>query len=198
MLQIIADWVVANWVELVGACTGITYLILEIKQNMWLWPVGLLNAIFYAVIFFTGGLYAITTLQIYYVVMMIYGWCHWVKGGQGEPNDELPVSKVPVKYWCYIIVAAAIICCAYYVVLLRYTDSQAPVGDAFVTAWSIVGTWMLAKKYIEQWYVWIGVNMFSVWLYASQGLVVTSVLYAFYAIIAIIGYFNWKKTLCRE
>ncbi len=187
-----------DWVEIVGACTGITYLILEIRQNMWLWPVGLLNALFYAVIFFSGGLYAIMSLQLYYVAMMIYGWWNWKHGGTDDNIEQIPVSRTNAKTWCGIILTALLLWIAIYYMLHYLTDSQVPVWDAMTTAFSIVGTWMLAKKYIEQWFVWIFVNVFSVWLYASQELEITAVLYGFYAIMAVVGYIRWEKDLCCE
>lgn len=186
-----------SWVEIVGACTGVTYLILEIRQNMWLWPIGLLNALFYAAIFFSGGLYAIMTLQFYYVAMMIYGWWNWrhVDKTCDTTGEQIAVSRTPLKTWLWLFAASVAIWGIIYVVLARFTDSQVPQWDALNTALSIIGTWMLAKKYLEQWLVWIFVNIFSVWLYASQGLTITAVLYAFYAVMAVVGWFRWKKTL---
>ena len=193
----VAEWLADNWVELVGACTGITYLILEIKQNMWLWPIGLLNAVFYAIIFFSGGLYAITTLQLYYIVMMIYGWWYWARSSKDATQTAEPFKPehVPARLWIYLIVASLLIWVGYYWVLIRFTDSTVPIWDAMTTSMSIVGTWMLAKKYIEQWWVWIAVNIFSVGLYYSQGLHVTAVLYAFYAAMAVVGLIKWRKSM---
>lgn len=187
-----------DWVEIVGACTGITYLILEIRQNMFLWPVGLLNALFYAVIFFSGGLYAIMSLQLYYVAMMIYGWWNWKYGQTSDDSEQIPVIRANLKTWLYLIFFALLLWVAIYFVLKYLTDSHVPLWDGMTTAFSIVGTWMLAKKYIEQWFVWIFVNTFSIWLYATQDLKITAVLYGFYAVMAVVGYFRWKKDLCPE
>lgn len=193
-----------NWIEIVGACTGVTYLLLEVKQNMWLWPVGLLNAAFYAVIFYLGGFYAIMSLQFYYIAMMIYGWYNWRKMRHEEPgaDDSGTSSSVrklrSAKIWSLTAAATLIIWGAIYLLLRYATDSEVPIWDAMTTALSIVGTWMLAKKYLEQWYVWIFVNIFSVWLYASQGLVITSVLYGFYAVMAVVGLIQWRKNVCTE
>lgn len=187
-----------DWIEIVGACTGITYLILEIRQNMWLWPVGLLNALFYAVIFFSGGLYAIMSLQLYYVAMMIYGWWNWMHGVSDSEAEQIPISHASGKIWLLIILAGLILWVAISFLLYYLTDSKVPVWDGMTTAFSIVGTWMLAKKYIEQWFVWIFVNIFSVCLYASQNLKITAVLYGVYAVMAVVGYFEWKKTICQE
>ena len=187
-----------GWIEIVGACTGATYLILEVRQNMWLWPVGLLNAIFYAVIFYSGGLYAIMTLQFYYMAMMIYGWYNWKKMQHvaDESTESMRVIYVgSAKKWLILAAVTIAIWGMIYLLLSRFTDSVVPIWDALTTALSIVGTWMLAKKYIEQWYVWIFVNLFSIWLYATQGLIITAFLYGFYAIMAVVGLFRWRKNL---
>jgi len=186
-----------NWVEIVGACTGITYLILEIKQNMWLWPVGLLNAIFYSIIFYMGGLYAIMTLQLYYIVMMIYGWYQWSKkDSESDIDDESSaVKRVNPTLWLYLVIATIAVWGLYYLVLITFTDSTVPIWDAMTTSMSIIGTWMLAKRYLEQWWVWIFVNIFSVGLYFYQGLTITSILYAFYAIMAVVGLQQWRKSM---
>lgn len=186
-----------NWVEIVGACTGITYLILEIKQNMWLWPVGLLNAIFYSIIFYMGGLYAIMTLQLYYIVMMIYGWYQWSKkDSESNIDDESSaVKRVDPTLWLYLVIATIAVWGLYYLVLITFTDSKVPIWDAMTTSMSIIGTWMLAKRYLEQWWVWIFVNIFSVGLYFYQGLTITSILYAFYAIMAVVGLQQWRKSM---
>lgn len=186
-----------NWVEIVGACTGITYLILEIKQNMWLWPVGLLNAIFYSIIFYMGGLYAIMTLQLYYIVMMIYGWYQWSKkDSESDIDDESSaVKRVDPTLWLYLVIATIAVWGLYYLVLITFTDSTVPIWDAMTTSMSIIGTWMLAKRYLEQWWVWIFVNIFSVGLYFYQGLTITSILYAFYAIMAVVGLQQWRKSM---
>lgn len=186
-----------NWVEIVGACTGITYLILEIKQNMWLWPVGLLNAIFYSIIFYMGGLYAIMTLQLYYIVMMIYGWYQWSKKDSESDIDyeSSAVKRVNPTLWLYLVIATIAVWGLYYLVLITFTDSTVPIWDAMTTSMSIIGTWMLAKRYLEQWWVWIFVNIFSVGLYFYQGLTITSILYAFYAIMAVVGLQQWRKSM---
>jgi len=185
-------------IEIVGAVIGLIYLYLEYKANFWLWPVGILMSLFYLVIFYHGKFYADAAVNLYYIAANCYGLALWGKHRIKHEKivvDELPITRTPRKYFLPLILAFAGLWLAIFLVLHRFTDSPVPVGDAFTTALSIVAMWMLAKKYLEQWLLWIAVDLVSTILYVWKGLYPTAVLYAIYTIVAVLGYFRWRKTM---
>ncbi|MBR5150175.1 MAG: nicotinamide mononucleotide transporter, partial [Bacteroidaceae bacterium] len=136
---------------------------------------------------------------IYYLLIALYGWLAWKTGFRlwGEKHDvgELPISHAPKRVWPRIEVAYIVAQLYIAWILINYTDSTVPLADSFTTALSIVGMWMLARKYIEQWWVWCVVDVASSALYIYKELYFTALLYAVYAIIAIFGYRKWKKMM---
>ncbi|MEI7505170.1 MAG: nicotinamide riboside transporter PnuC, partial [Paludibacter sp.] len=154
MLQQIINYIQTNWIELVGAVLSLIYLDLSIRQKVSLWFYGIVSSLFYIVIFFQTKFYADMSLQFYYVVISIYGWMNW-KNGQSENGDELPTNQLSKRLTLNLVLATGLIYIVYYLVLSRFTDSTIPKADSLVGALSVVGTWMLARKLIENWLVWI-------------------------------------------
>ena len=181
------------WIEIFGVITGILYVILEVKQNKLLWPLGIITSAAYIYIFFSGKFYADMGLQVYYVLISIYGWYYWSRGGV-----KLPVSRINRQQFILLILSFAIAWSGIYFVLDRYTDSTVPLGDSFTTALAIVATWMLTRKIIEQWFLWIIANVVSIGLYIYKGLYPTVILYAVYAGMAVYGYMEWKRSMNKK
>jgi nicotinamide mononucleotide transporter len=192
------NWLLNNYIELLGAVTGLIYLYLEIKQNIWLWPLGILTSAFYIFVFFTSKFYADMGLQVYYLVISFYGWWHWLYGGNSINKVELPVTRTSVKQWIYLFLISLVLFVVMVIVLKNYTDSPVPFGDAFVTALSITATWMLAQKLIEHWWIWVVVNLVSLGLFIWKDLYPTSILFFFYFAMAVVGYYQWKKEMLRQ
>lgn len=188
-------WIAANYVEVIGATLGLLFLYLEIKEKVWLWPVGLLSSLFYVVIFFEAKFYADMGLQVYYVLISIYGWYKWWRGVGGESHYNLPITNIKFKLAFKLLIITALLFFGIAEVLRRYTDSPIPYWDAFTTSLSIVATWMLAKKIIEQWWIWVIANFVSTCLFFWRGLYPSVVLFFFYTIMAFVGYYSWQKTL---
>jgi nicotinamide mononucleotide transporter len=186
------------WIEIFGVVSGILYVILEVRQNRWLWPLGLLTSATYIYVFFQGKFYADMGLQVYYVLISIYGWFYWSRGGERSLTGELPVVRAGSKR---LLLLSLIFLCAWvgiYFLLDRLTDSTVPLGDSFTTALAVVATWMLARKIIEHWFLWIIANLVSIGLYIYKGLYPTVILYAVYAAMAFYGYFEWKRTMLSK
>ena len=201
MAEILTTWLWGNKVELAGALLGILYIFFSIRQHIFTWPTGLLTSLLYIIVFFQSGFYADMGLQIYYVGVSIYGWYYWLTGGKKETGD--PAKKVPVKRTSLkVLKRAGLITIAVYVlllfILLRFTDSTVPFMDALTTALSATATWMLAKKYIEHWFIWIITDIISAGLYVYKGLWPTVVLFLVYTVMAISGYIEWKKDLVQK
>jgi nicotinamide mononucleotide transporter len=217
----ISDWITNNSIEIFGAVTGILYVFLEIRQTIWLWPVGIVTSAVYIWVFFTGKLYADMSLQGYYLIISILGWYWWAqgsglpaeasakaglreeersgegeKGRQGEREDkELKVTRLKLRTGIVLSIVFALLFAFMWLVLTRLTDSPVPVRDSFITSLSIIATWMLARKIYEHWFLWIVVNSAASLLFLTRGLYPTVVLYIVYGIMSFAGLRAWRKTI---
>lgn len=185
-----------EYIEIAGAVIGLLYLYLEYRASVYLWPVGVIMPLFYIYIFFVSRFYADMGINIYYLFASIYGWIQWNKSASQE--QSLAISHMPFRYWSVALLALSILFAGIAWILIRFTDSPVPFGDSFTTALSIVAMWMLANKYIEQWGLWIVVNVVSCALYAWKGLYPTALLYVVYSIVPVFGYFKWKQLMLSE
>lgn len=192
-------------IEIIGACIGLLYLILEYKANVWLWPVGIVMSLFYVIIYVTGKFYADAALQVYFIGANAYGLLKWTasrrsarNGNAESERDEIRISSTPKRLVLPLSLATVALWGLIYFVLYTFTDSPVAIGDAFTTALSIVAMWMLSRKYIEQWWLWVVVNVVCVALYFWKGLYPTAILYTVYVVVAVLGYFRWKKELANS
>ncbi len=195
MIYSFTEWLLSNKIELLGAILGILYIRFSIRQNLLTWPTGLLTSLLYIVVFFKSGLYAAMGLQVYYVAISIYGWYFWLKGENANNKSLLPVQLVKKKLWFKIGGVSILIYSVILFILIKYSDSNVPYLDSLTTSLSIVATWMLAKKYIENWIIWIFVDIVSTGLYIYKSLWPTVILFMVYTVMAFFGYFEWKKDL---
>jgi nicotinamide mononucleotide transporter len=205
----IITWISNNFIEVFGAVTGIIYVFLEIRQTIWLWPVGIVTSAVYIWVFFTSKIYADMSLQVYYLIISVLGWYWWLKGtergkeerGNGRKGEgvkqELQVTRLKLKTGLVLVFVFVILYMAMWLILTRLTDSPVPVRDAFITSLSIVATWMLARKIYEHWYLWIAVNFVSAALFLARGLYPTVILYIVYGLMSFAGLIEWKKTIPR-
>jgi nicotinamide mononucleotide transporter len=191
----ILEWLAGNKIEILGAILGILYIFFSIRQNIFTWPTGLLTSALYIFVFFQSKFYADMGLQVYYVGISIYGWYYWAKGKKPENTETVPVKRTRKILWIKMGVVAALLYGAILFILLNFTDSPVPFMDTLTTALSIVATWMLARKYIEHWLIWIVVDVISVGLYIYKDLWPTVILFVVYTIMAVLGYIEWKKDL---
>lgn len=189
--------------EIVGTVIGLVYLWLEYKANVWLWLAGIVMPAVYIYVYYKSGFYADMGINIYYLVAGLYGWALWLgKGLRHKRNDDrsggektLPISRTPRRMWPGILIAGALFFVAIAYILINFTDSSVPYGDSFTTAFSIVGLWMLSRKYAEQWLVWLAVDVMCCALYLYKGLYPTAALYGLYSVIAVFGYFEWLRMI---
>ncbi len=188
-------------IEIVAAIIGLTYLFLEYKANVWLWPVGILMSVFYVIVYMTGKFYADAALQVYYIGANAYGLLKWTasRRHKGVNNDsgseELTICRTPKRLWLPLLLVSIGLWMLLFLILRNFTDSPVPLGDAFTTSLSIVAMWMLSRKYLEQWLFWVIVNVVCVALYFWKGLYPTAILYTVYVIVAVLGYFRWKRLM---
>ena len=185
--------------EILGTVVGLVYLWLEYRASIYLWVAGVVMPAIYIFVYYEAGLYADFGINIYYLLVAIYGWVAWKTGfsfiGRNVQNGELPITRAPRRAWAVALVSFLVAQFSIAWILVNHTDSTVPWADSFTTALSIVGMWMLARKYIEQWWVWCVVDVACSALYIYKELYFTAVLYAVYAIIAIFGYYKWKRMM---
>ncbi len=198
MIQQVLLWVSNNYIEVLGTVFGLFYILLSIKQNIWCWPFGLVTSAIYIYVFFITKFYADMGLQVYYIFASIYGWYNWQHGSKSKKQNDLKLSFLSIRLFFILLFATVILFVFISYILVNYTDSTVPYWDAFTTAASFVATWMLAKKIIENWIFWIGINAISLILYIYKGLYATVVLFAVYTILAVIGYINWRREIKLE
>lgn len=194
-MDLVINWLSGNYIELLGAILGFAYIVFSIRQSILTWPVGLLTSLLYVWVFFVSKLYADMGLQMYYVVISIYGWYEWLYGNKSNGKAELKISRLSLKLGLILSVISIFIFLIIWYILDNYTDSPVPVADALATALSIVATWMLARKILEHWLVWIFVDAFSVGLFWYKDLLPTVILFIVYTFMAVVGFVEWKKEL---
>ncbi len=189
----ILKWLIENWVENLGVLTGMLYIILSVRQNIWCWIFGIISSGIYLVVFFNAKIYADMSLQLYYVVMGVYGWMHWARVDNNLQKEKLPVLKLNIKSATILfgITTGLFFSIAWF--LIQFTDSSIPWVDAFTTSLSFTATWMLARKIIEHWIIWVVVDAVSIGLYFYRGLYSSMLLFGVLTALAIYGYFEWKK-----
>ena len=181
-----------NWLEIVGTIIGFVYLWQEVKASIWLWLTGIIMPAIYTVVYYQSGLYADFGIQIYYIVAAVYGFLVWKFGKKEDGKSELKIVHTSVRQAVVLAVISILIFVPIYFILVKYTDSTVPFCDTFTTALSITALWMLAKKHVEQWLVWIVIDAVSSGLYLYKELYFTAVLYAVFTVVAVYGYKKWN------
>lgn len=187
----------ATIIEYIGVAIGLAYLILEYKASFWLWPVGILMSLFYIVIFFQSKFYADAGIYTYYLGANLYGLIEWRRNSQktSEKSIEMPITHTPKGKILPLTLIGLAIWAALWLLLSHLTDSPVPFGDSFTTALSVVAMYLLAKKHIEHWWLWVVVNLVSTGLYTWKGLYPMAGFFAFYTLIAALGYVRWRREM---
>lgn len=184
--------------QIVGVALGLLYLYLEYKANIWLWIVGLAMPVVHSILYFKAGLYADFGMEIYYILAGLYGLAAWLvsdrKKGEGQARS---ISFTPKNQWPWLVAVYLVLHAGLYFFLSRCTDSTVPFWDAFTTSLSVLAMWMLSRKYVEQWLVWLVVDAATVALYIYKGIPLTGCLYLLYTVLAVVGYRKWKKEAAR-
>ncbi len=191
------EYIQTNWLEILGTTVGLIYLYLEWRASIYLWLTSIIMPAIYMFVYFQHGLYADFGIQIYYLLAALYGFLVW-KYGKKKEEKVLPITSTPLSYWKYIFVALLFIWALIAWILISFTNSNVPYWDSFTTATSIIGLWLLARKYVEQWLVWIAVDVVCTGLYIYKGIYFTSCLYGLYTIIAVFGYRKWKSMMAQQ
>ena len=182
-----------GWMEVFGFVTGAACVGLLVRQNIWNWPLGIANNLTFMVLFYRTGLYADVGLQVFYIAISVYGWWHWLHGGRD--HGALAASRVRPATALLLVGTVAATTALLTFILRRYTNSTVPVLDSLITALSLVAQFMMTRKWVENWPVWILANCISVGLLIYKGLYVASLLYLVYQVLCVMGWKEWRATL---
>ena len=195
-MEIVATWVIEHYFEIIAAGLGFIAIFLQIKQNVWYWLVSIIMVSMYIYIYIDARLYADMSLQVYYLIISFYGWYMWLYGEKlNDHKTQLSVSTISQNL---LVILTSISIVLFFIIawiLLHFTNSDLPYWDSFTTSLSFVATWMLARKKIENWLIWIVVDAVSVGIYLYKELYPTAVLFLFLTLLAFVGYSKWKKDL---
>ena len=179
--------------EVLGVLFGIVSVYLTVRENIWCWPTGLVNVGLFIIVFFQAKLYADMGLQVLYVVLCLYGWYAWLHGGPGR--GRLAVSRTPAPALMGLLAAGLAFAIPLGVFLRRATDASLPFVDASTSSFSVVAQAMQTKKWIENWWVWIVVDVVYVGMYVYKGLFLTAGLYTLFLVLAVMGLVQWRAAL---
>lgn len=191
-----------EYLEIIGTIVGLIYLWLEYHASIYLWVASIVMPLIYIFIYHDAGLYADMGINIYYVIASIYGIICWRWGisrkNKKDASTALKITHTPTSRITPLSIISIALTFAIAYILITFTDSNVPWWDSVTTSLSIVAMWMMARKYIEQWWVWIVVDVISAGLYVYKELFFTAGLYALYAIIAYFGYKKWKELMLTQ
>ena len=189
----IFNFIVQNWIEVTAVILAILYLVLAVKQNILCWLAGIISSVLYYFIMRSAGLYMEAYLQIFYVFMGFYGWSQWRIGARTSNNFVVNTWN---KLQHFYALSLILILSAISGFLLKlFTDTALPFFDALVTCGAVVATYMVAKKLLENWIYWLVIDLISILLFISRGLLPTAFLFGIYIVIIFFGYKSWNKIL---
>ena len=184
-----------DWLEAFGFLSGAWGVWLQVRENVWNWPIQLISSALYVVVFLNARLFSDASLNILYVVLYVAGWYWWLRGG--ENRSELHIARVTARMALRLAGLAVVATAAWTAFLASIADS-APFLAAFTTVLSLIALFLTARKIFESWHLWIFVNLVFIGLYVYKSLLLTAVLYAIFAGLSVAGLINWRKLLRRQ
>jgi nicotinamide mononucleotide transporter len=182
-----------NWIEWVAAALGVINVALVVRRSVWNYPFGLAMVSLYFFVFAEARLYSDALLQVFFFVVQLYGWRSWVRAKHAA--GDVPVALMGVRErfaWLVATLAASLV---WGLGMARFTDAAAPIVDAGVAGFSIAAQVLMARRKLENWVVWIGVDVVAIGLYASRGLTWTAGLYGLFLILCVVGLIDWRRAL---
>lgn len=185
--------------EYIAVGLSLIYMLLAMKQSLWCWPAAFFSTLIYTLLFFNGALLMESLLNVFYMVMALYGWHSW-RQNAANPGSTAGDNHLPVESWSATlhhrsIVITLTVAVGLGYIMDNYTHADYAYLDTLTTCFSIVATYLLAKKVLENWLYWVVIDAVSIYLYVSKGYYPTAVLFVFYTVMALINYFQWRQTL---
>ena len=183
-----------TWLEIVAFVLAVAMVVLNIRVNALAWPLAIASSLLYFLLFWNSRLYGDASLQIFFALIAGWGWWQWLRGTDAA-GHALSVRRLGARGRVVTLVALIVAWPALALFLRRFTDTDVPWWDAFPTAASVLGQWLLGRKYVENWPTWIVVNVVATALFAYKGLWLTVVLYAVFVVMSMIGWRAWLRLL---
>ena len=177
--------------EAIAMFLAIAYIFLAIRQSLLCWPAAFLSTLIYTILFFDVSLLMDSFLNVYYLIMAVYGWYSWKYGGKEEQELEVVTYGVTQNIKIIILLCAVSLILGY--IMTNYTTASFAYMDSFTTVFAIFATFLLAKKVLENWIYWIVIDAVSIYIYIQKSLNLTALLFIIYTILAFIAYKNWKE-----
>ncbi len=184
----------ATWLEIAAVAIALAMVGCNIREIHWGWPLAIVSSLMYFALFWRSRLYGDAALQVFFAVVALWGWFQWLRGVRAD-GTSLHVARLTRRGLALAVAACALLWPATGLFLRTFTDTDVPWWDAFPTAVSLVGQFLLGRKFIENWAVWIVVNVVSVGLFAYKGLWLTVALYLVFIALSWVGWREWKKRL---
>ena len=186
--------------ELLAVILSMAYVVFAAKENSWCWPAALLSTGIYTLIFYDVYLWMDSLLQIYYFIMGVYGWYMWQRGKLIITNNETPIA---ITSWSSqrhmaIVAGLSIVSLVVGYLMANYTPTHFPYLDSATTVFAVFATYLVTQKVLENWLYWVVIDAVSIYLYLEKGLVPTAGLFVVYVVIAVYGYYSWRKTLFSQ
>ena len=186
-----------SW-EALAMFLSLLYIILAIKQSLWCWPAAFFSTLIYAILFFDASLLMDSFLNVYYLVMAVYGWYTWKYTNAIKKNEELSISSYGLNKNIKIILILSIISVLLGYLMDNYTKADFAYTDSATTVFALFATYMLAQKIVENWLYWIVIDSASIYIYIQKGFYLTSILFGLYTILALLAYQTWKRELTLD
>jgi len=187
---------VANRWEVLAVVFGIVSVYLSTREHIWSWPTALVNVGLYFVVFYEAKLYADMGLQVVYFGLSLYGWYEWLYGGANR--TELHVSRTTRPLGVRLLIIGIVCAAVLGTLLARFTDAALPYVDSATTSTSLVAQWMMTRKILENWAVWMAVDVVYVGMFIYKHLYLTAGLYTVFFVLAVMGYVQWKRSLVER
>jgi nicotinamide mononucleotide transporter len=178
--------------EWVAFLTGVVSVYLSTRENVWSWPTAIVNVALYFLLFREAGLYSDMGLQLVYLALSVYGWYEWLYGGANR--TELHVSRAAPRLWLVSIGAGLVVWLGLASITSRIQGVALPYLDAGLTTVSLVAQWMMTRKVLENWLLWILADLVYVPMFVYKGLCLTAGLYAIFLVLAVMGWVQWRRS----
>lgn len=181
-----------SWLEATAVAFGIVSVYLSVRQNIWSWPTAIVNVLLYVLVFRDAKLYADMGLQVVYFALSVYGWYEWLYGGANR--TQLKVSRTSARTSVALGVIAVVSVAVLGTLFARFTDASLPYVDSATASTSLVAQWMMTRKVMENWAVWMAVDVVYVGMFIFKHLYLTAGLYAVFFVLAAMGHREWKAS----
>jgi len=186
------EFIELYWLDFLTTVLGLLYIWLEYRAHIALWVVGIIMPALDVYLYYSHGLYGDAGMAVYYTLAAVYGLCIWKFKKTRKLKQELPIINMPRRLYLPTTLFFFVTWGLTYYILVTWTNSTVPLLDSFTNALSFVGLWALARKYLEQWFFWMVVDMVCTILYIQKGIPFKAGLYGLYVVIAVMGYYKWK------